>query len=156
LGYNEPGITVGDDLIIYEEGDGAEDFTSALPKIMKDTGLIDGATLLIDDFSQDLSVHLILKHQSTEVFDEEKTPDMFTVQAEAPKADTAVGTNGTEGDKIAPAASNGNRKDDDIELVVDAPVAKIKRAWAETGYGDDVEIVDVSQTKKTKNERTTQ
>ncbi|KAF0716775.1 Aste57867_2671 [Aphanomyces stellatus] len=65
LGMNEPTISIGANTI-YEEGDDAEESLRAnLPKKLIDLpggGLIDGSIITVEDFSQDFTCSLRMKH----------------------------------------------------------------------------------------------
>lgn len=95
LGFNEPAISIGSDLI-YEEGEGAdEDLANNLKLVLNQTpcgGMVDGILVEVDDDSQDMKVRLIIKHKADEDFDEEKSPGKFSVLDEAEAAAAAIAT----------------------------------------------------------------
>ena len=99
LGFNEPSINVGTSGI-YEEGEDCdEDLKDNLPKLLKDVGIIDGAQLSVEDFSQDLEVTIIVRHTEFNEEQEEKYPDKYMLTDTAVK-DTNLGKRSRdEGDK---------------------------------------------------------
>ncbi|CAM9302316.1 unnamed protein product, partial [Chrysoparadoxa australica] len=90
LGINEPTVGIGFD-VVYEEGEGAEtSLAKNLPKRLADMpggGIKDGTQVSVEDFSQDLTINLIIYHA---ILDEEEYPDGFKVVGAVPKAAPAA------------------------------------------------------------------
>ena len=141
LGFNSPNIEVGTDPI-YEEGDGAdEDFTENLSKILCQCpagGIRQDSELTIDDFTQDMSVIIIIKHEDKEVI-------LNTLKERAAKA---AGTTGSMDHSDAPPP------DDAFYLEGTSPVPRM----VETVLGEkrklpldvDIGTADTNNGKRTK------
>ena len=92
LGFSQPSVMVGHDLI-YEEGDGAEeDYVCNLPKRLRDLpagGIRHGTVVRIEDFTQNLEVDLCFSHRDEwegEEWEEKDLKHRFVVGGDQPVA----------------------------------------------------------------------
>lgn len=85
LGFNEPTIACGANLL-YEEGEGCdEDLQENLPRVISQCpggGIVDGSMLNISDFTQDLEVNLLVKHIDNAALEkiESAATDLFILE----------------------------------------------------------------------------
>jgi ubiquitin-like 1-activating enzyme E1 B len=105
LGFFEPSISIGDN-IIYEEGDGADGdiFAANMSKTLSQLpagGIKQGTLVKVEDFSQDLEVEIIVSHRDQSSEDTNEDLD-FTIGGEIPFAKDTV---------------NASTEKDDIELI---------------------------------------
>ena len=133
LGFSEPTLMLGGDMI-WEEGQDAdqEEFAANLSKTLDELpcgGIHHGTVLEIEDFSQDLQVHIAIAQQDAWEGEQYDNPDQrFVVSGNMPpnpKPAVVTPASTTVGDEkvaAAPAAAkpdtNGETKDDsdsDIE-----------------------------------------
>ena len=136
LGFNAPSMTIGDSPI-YEEGeDACEELAENLSLKLVDVpggGMGDGAQIEVDDFTQDLSIRIMIHHKATEDFDEETTPEAFEVRGKIDSAQNA---------SDAPQNNNNNNDDDDFEIVEAA--SPIPHTLTKRTRSDDIEIIGKS------------
>eukprot|EP00938_MAST-03A_sp_MAST-3A-sp1_P003262 g3262.t1 len=81
LGFNAPTVDIGDSTV-WEEGEDAEDMSHNLKRILSEMGgggIVDGAIVNVEDFSQDLEVQIVVEHVDEDSFDEEKNPLKFMI-----------------------------------------------------------------------------
>ena len=134
LGFNSPNIELGTDPI-YEEGDGAdEDLTENLSKVLCQCpagGIKQDSELTVDDFTQDMSVIIIIKHEDRDVI-------LQTLQN---KAAEAAGTTGKADLDDAPPP------DDAYYLEGTPPTPKVAGSAASAAVGQKRKSseVDVSE-----------
>ena len=139
LGFEQPSITMdesGD--IIWEEGEDAEDFGVNLAKKLPDLpcgGIQHGTVIAIEDFTQDLTVQVVVTHvEHWPVTEEEPVPDVhkFVLGGGGiPKKLTSPPDKNSESAVMPlPVTANGDSKraaktddDDDRIEVVSGPVA---------------------------------
>ena len=130
LGFEEPSITMDSGDYIWEEGDDADDFSMNLPKALTDLpcgGIQHGTVIAIEDFTQDLTVEVVVTHvEHWPVTAEEEVADdhKFIVGGTKPKpvaaaATASASTTMTNGDISKPAPQEND--DDDIIEVVSGP-----------------------------------
>ena len=113
LGFNTPTVDIGD-RTVWEEGDDAEDMSHNLKKILCEMGgggIVDGAIINVEDFSQDLEIQVVVEHMDEESFDEEKNPQKFIVGGKI-QGKKRTRSDGSENDK---SKSNDKRIRLDIE-----------------------------------------
>lgn len=147
LGFNEPAISQGSN-ILYEEGDGAdEDLADNLPLTLATCpggGIHDGTLLEISDFTQQLELTVVITHRSNAEFDamidahNEKNKnnpnaaplpvaiDMFILegeQAAAARKDAEAPTASTDDVKATSPSTTAAQvqveEDDDVIMIVD-------------------------------------
>jgi ubiquitin-like 1-activating enzyme E1 B len=146
LGFNEPAISQGSN-ILYEEGDGAdEDLADNLPLTLATCpggGIHDGTLLEISDFTQQLELTVMVTHRSNAEFEamiaahQEKNQnnpnvaplavaiDMFILEGEqassSARTDTAapVTSSGDAAKATTAAAQVQVEDDDDMIMIVD-------------------------------------
>ena len=92
LSFNSPIINIGSSQIYEEDdyGDCDEDFAVNVGKTLASLpagGIKNGSSVTIEDFQQDLECVIQFTHRDTELWDEEKTPDMFVVGTKVPGDD---------------------------------------------------------------------
>jgi ubiquitin-like 1-activating enzyme E1 B len=76
IGFNEPSISV-DSSGVWEEGEGADDFSRNLDKTLEQLSITDSSILTVEDFTQDLETEIIVTHCNKESFDKKLFPDYF-------------------------------------------------------------------------------
>lgn len=121
LGFMEPSITIGSN-IIYEEGEdiGEDEYASMLQKKLVDLpagGVKHGVVVRIEDFTQDLEVDVCFHHQSDwEPKDGEDTvaddEELFIIGGDKPVVAT-----GTQSSKEEQEKDKGEVAENDIEFV---------------------------------------
>mmetsp|Transcript_17796 Transcript_17796/g.23061 ORF Transcript_17796/g.23061 Transcript_17796/m.23061 type:complete len:668 (-) Transcript_17796:312-2315(-) len=158
LSVNEPSVSIGYNTL-YEEGDGADEGLKInLPKILQELpagGVKDGITLSIEDFSQDLTLNIIVYHR--EEFDEEKNPEGFLIEGSTDKPGGE--SNSDRGSKFkdsmnmskegSAAATSESKEDsdDDFLIVLDSEKVRRKRKLAESA-GDEGPAAKRSQSNR--------
>jgi ubiquitin-like 1-activating enzyme E1 B len=137
MGFEEPSLMLGNDLI-WEEGEDADTavYQTNLSKRLKDLpceGIGHGTTLLIEDFSQDLTVDVTFSHQTVwegargeEVSDEDYK---FVLSGAVTKAKNENGESAANG---TAAVAPSDDDDDDVVLLTNQPK---KRAAESNGEG---------------------
>jgi len=140
LGFEQPSITMDSGDYIWEEGDDAEDFGMNLPKPLPELpcgGIRHGTVIAIEDFTQDLTVEVVVTHvENWPVTEEEQVADdhKFVVGGTKPKpvADSKPeAVSATSNGDSKPAATKDHNDDDDIIEIVSGPSAD-----APTSNGD--------------------
>ena len=136
LGFEQPSITMdesGD--YIWEEGDDAEDFSINLAKKLPDLpcgGIRHGTVIAIEDFTQDLTVQVVVTHvDHWPVTEEEPVPDALKfvvggaaggipkpIPADSKSGPVAAAAATASGD-TKPTATTNTDDDDDVEIVSD-------------------------------------
>ena len=170
LGFQEPTVEVGGD-IVYEEGDdvGPDEWAANLPRRLVDLpggGVGHGGCLTVEDFTQDLEAEIAVSHRSVwtvkdddgnERPDDREEIERFELGGPRPVVAAAPAESGAGGGTGANEEGGDDGDDDDIEIVADdndAPSGKrggdggaaagppAKRARTDGGDDDDdVEIV---------------
>jgi ubiquitin-like 1-activating enzyme E1 B len=122
LGFNEPNITV-DGSGLYEEGDDAEESLADNLVLILDKcpggGIVDGTLVTVDDFSQDLTVEIIVEHRARADFDEEKEPLGFVIGGKKPEPAVTAEPD-VVSEPVSAAEGEGlkrKREDEDDEIV---------------------------------------
>jgi len=134
LGFEEPSVLI-EDSGIWEEGEDADpSFVRNLAKPLKDLpggGIVDGSLVLVEDFTQDLTVELAVTHRDTfekedGETDEEENKFKFVIggtkpTASKPVANDSAGKENGGNEKIAEANGDkkGNDADDDDDSVIE-------------------------------------
>ncbi|KAL3907804.1 MAG: hypothetical protein SGARI_003359, partial [Bacillariaceae sp.] len=163
LGFEEPSISIGADMI-WEEGDGAEeDYMINLPKKLNALpcgGIQNGTVLEIDDNSQNLTIQVCVTHQDVWEGEEDEVPDFpFTVGKIPPKKPAAAPAPAEAKESASASAPETIDDDDDIVMIIDTDDAEEangdkKRSAEENGVaepsskrqksgGDDDEVIEL-------------
>ena len=132
LRFNEPTVMLGDSTI-WEEGDDAGDFAQNLAKTLAALpagGVVDGVTLAVEDFSQELELNVQVYHKSRAEFDEEGNTSGFELVA--PDAAPTVCPTAAAG-----AAAAADDDDDELEVLEDAPAAASEAPAGEAEDADE-------------------
>ena len=131
LGFNQPSIVQGSNML-YEEGEDAEESLAENLPLMLDKcpggGLADGSLITVEDFSQDLTVLVLLRHRDNASFaedpDESVASDLFLLgggSVSAPAAAAATTTAAPIAETSLPAGavvdSSGAMVMDEDDLV---------------------------------------
>ena len=170
LGFQEPTIEVGGD-IVYEEGDDVDpsDWSANLSKRLVDLpggGVGHGGSMTVEDFTQDLEAEIAVSHQDVwmvkdddgnERVDDREEVERFKLGGKKPEvsAATAESKAGGGADTTKEEGGGEDDDDDDLEIIVEdtdgpsrkrdgettvGPPAK-RRAKAADDDDDDIEIV---------------
>ncbi|KAL5199124.1 hypothetical protein ABZP36_002636 [Zizania latifolia] len=114
LGMNLPLVMIGHTLV-FEDGDGLEEDEAAnyalnLEKVLAElpAPVINGTKLTVEDFQQELSCSINIKHR--EEFDEEKEPDGMVLSGWSAPVEKQVTSNGGASSSGAPD-TDGNPED---------------------------------------------
>lgn len=110
LGFNEPMISMGSN-ILYEEGEDCdEDLKDNLPLLLAKCpggGIQDGAVLSISDFTQDLEMTMVVRHVNQEEFEKQEATavDLFILEGQ----DAFAQRMKQQADAVANASLNGDK-----------------------------------------------
>jgi len=169
LGFHEPTILVGGD-IVYEEGEDIDpsEYAINLKKTLVNLpsgGVSHGSVIRIEDYSQDLEVDVNVSHKErwmiktdddsgAEKVDDREGIEKFEIGGKKPVASAATADSSDGGkDDIAqdPASTAAEDDDDDIEIIDDDDTTKNTAAASSNGKKrkPDTEE-DGSKAKKTK------
>jgi ubiquitin-like 1-activating enzyme E1 B len=169
LGFHEPTILVGGD-IVYEEGEDIDpsEYAINLKKTLANLpsgGVSHGSVIRIEDYSQDLEVDVNVSHKErwmiktdddsgAEKVDDREGIEKFEIGGKKPVASAATADSSDGGkDDIAqdPASTAAEDDDDDIEIIDDDESTKNTAAASSNGKKrkPDTEE-DGSKAKKTK------
>ncbi|KAF7007781.1 hypothetical protein CFC21_022687 [Triticum aestivum] len=117
LGMNLPLVMIGSTLV-FEDGDGLEEDEAAnyalnLEKVLAElpAPVINGTKLTVEDFQQELSCSINIKHR--EEFDEEKEPDGMVLSGWSAPVEKQINSNGEN--KLAASSSSAHATDDAVE-----------------------------------------
>lgn len=145
LGFGEPTIMVGED-IVYEEGDDIDpsEYAANLSKTLVDLpagGVGHGSILRIEDFTQDLEVEVSVSHKDHwMIIDKEKKDDA--------KEDDREEIEKFEIGGKKPVAAVVASKDDNGNDAAAASSSKEGDAKADDESDDDIEVVEADDTPK--------
>lgn len=126
LGFENPTLMLGDDMI-YEEGDGADaSFQANLPKLLPSLpcgGIQHGTMFRVEDFTQDLEVDVCVTHQDVwekkdDDDDDDGDEDKYVIGGEKPVVSKPAAVSGVAM-KPAPQSETANDQDDEIEVIDD-------------------------------------
>lgn len=128
LGMNLPSVMIGSTLV-FEDGDGLEEDEAAnyalnLEKVLAElpAPVINGTKLTVEDFQQELSCSINIKHR--EEFDEEKEPDGMVLSGWSAPVEKQVTSNGEN--KSVASSSSAHDTDDIVEDISAKPGTKRK------------------------------
>ncbi|KAM3365061.1 hypothetical protein ACQJBY_015058 [Aegilops geniculata] len=117
LGMNLPLVMIGSTLV-FEDGDGLEEDEAAnyalnLEKVLAElpAPVINGTKLTVEDFQQELSCSINIKHR--EEFDEEKEPDGMVLSGWSAPVEKQINSNGEN--KSAASSSSARTTDGTVE-----------------------------------------
>jgi len=125
LGFNQPSIVQGSNML-YEEGEDAEEsLAENLPLMLSKCpggGLVDGSLITVEDFSQDLTVLVLLRHRDNASFaedpEESVASDLFLLGGGSASAHaTTSATTATTATSSSESSSAGAMVMDEDDLV---------------------------------------
>mmetsp|Transcript_23168 Transcript_23168/g.33967 ORF Transcript_23168/g.33967 Transcript_23168/m.33967 type:complete len:628 (-) Transcript_23168:232-2115(-) len=137
LGLVEPSVMIGAS-VIYEEGDEMDEtLTAHLSCTLSQCpggGIVDGTIVTLEDFRQDLSISLVVRHVAGEELDEEEYPEGFRLMG-ASQAKARVRNSST-------STATGNKEsaddDDGVCEVIDDQVEVIDAKGHNLSDGNNI------------------
>lgn len=172
LGFNQPSIVQGSNFL-YEEGEDAEESLAENLPLMLDMcpggGLVDGSLITVEDFSQELTVLVLLRHRDNASFAENPedavASDLFllggSVTAPSLPAEGQPTTSGSTAQTSNASAvdSSGDMVMDEDDLVFVSDTSAPDTAVSSTATGkrsrskddegeEEVEVEEEDPTKK--------